>query len=128
MNYAQDFGYHTHRGLLYYLIFPLDAWIKDQADATTEAFSDQKEAEVWPIFIFLMPLIVLLAGFILHLNFFSALLFYGLESLLLAGVCKFYLELDDLADVLNLLLNFLFSFIIFSFLFLFLFLFFSIFF
>lgn len=112
MNYAQDFGYETNskRGLLYYLIFPLDAFAKNKEDPAVVSFSEQKQAEIWPIFIFLIPLIVLLAGFTLHLGLFSALLFFGLESLLLAGVCKFYIQIDDLADIFNLLLNFWISF------------------
>ena len=120
MNYGQDFGYGSasDRGLLYYLIFPMDVWGKHHHDPEYQVFSEQKRYEIWPLFIFLMPVLVLAAGALLDLGLFSALFFYGLEGVLLAGVCKFYAELDDLGQVFDLALNFWLSFLVLSLVFL----------
>jgi hypothetical protein len=116
MNYGQDFGYGTasDRGLLYYLIFPLDTFGKRQHEADYQVFNEQKRYEIWPLFIFLLPAIVLAAGMMLNLGFFSAVFFYGLESLFLAAVCKFYAQLDDMAYLLDLALNFWLAFLLWS--------------
>jgi len=104
---SYDYGYstssQTRRSLWYYLIFPLDAWKQGEEDPGFEA---QKSSEIWPLMIFLLPGIVLLAGFSLRLGFFSSLFFYGFEAALIAGVCKFYIDLSDFGLVIELFLNF----------------------
>lgn len=98
----------TQQPIWYYLIFPVDAWVQ-QPDL---AFQEQKATEIWPVMIWLMPLIVLLAGMVLSLGFWSGIFFYGFEALLLTGVCKFYAGLDDLGQLIELSVNFWLSFVI----------------
>lgn len=109
MSSAYDYGYETGRpqSIWYYVVFPLDAWARDQ----DPAFVEQKHREVWPIMIFLLPVIVLTAGFMLKLGFFGNLFFFGLEALLLALVGKFYLKLKDMGQTLELFFNFWLAFI-----------------
>ena len=102
-------AYETSRQTIwYYLVFPLDAW-NQRPDRN---FLAQKRGEVWPIMIVLMPLVVLLAGVLLKLGFFSSLFFYGLEALLLAGVAMFYLKLRDFGQTLELFFNFWLAFLL----------------
>lgn len=108
MTYPSDYGYNTHsngskQSIWYYLIFPLDAW---QSSSGGDGFKDQKAEEIWPLMVFMLPAIVLLAGFTLHLRFFSSIFFYGIEAFLLALGSKFYAKLDDFGLVIELALNF----------------------
>jgi len=116
MDYGTDFGYGSTsgRGLLYYLIFPVDSFGKGPQAQDAVVFNEQKQAEIWPVFLFLLPAIVLFAGLFLDLGFFSSLFFYAFESILLAFVCKFYIQIDDLAFIFDLALNFWFSCLILS--------------
>ena len=119
MNYAQDFGYRTaHRGFLNTLIFPLEGIIAITSDPHDVQFESQKTTEIQPIFSWLIPLIVLVAGWTLRLGLGTSLGFYALEALLLAGVCKFYLQLAGWGYVLELALNFWVSFLLWSLIFL----------
>jgi hypothetical protein len=114
MNYAQDFGYRTgHQGLLSTLTFPLAGMIALSSDSQETSFAFQKQTELQPIFVWLIPLIVLTAGLTLSLDFMTGLGFYTLESLLLAALCKGYLQLEWW-QVLELALNFGASFLLWS--------------
>lgn len=119
--YPPDRQAHT---LWHYLVFPIDAWRKGETDAYFEA---QKADEIWPMMVFLLPGIVLVAAFGLALGFFSSLLFYGFEAALLAIVCKFYAALDTLEQVTELFLNFWMALVLQAFCFMLLFGFFSVF-
>lgn len=107
---SYDYGYSVsqQRSLWYYLIFPLDAWQKSSGG---QGFDEQKSSEFWPILIFLLPLIVLAAGFFLRLGFFSSLFFYGIEAFCLALVSKFYGKIDDFGLVMELFFNYWVSFL-----------------
>jgi len=114
MTYPSDYGYGTgsqssERSIWYYLIFPLDAW---HPGSGGDGFKAQKAEEIWPIMIFMLPAIVLLAGFTLHLRFFSSLFFYGIEAFLLGIGCKFYGQLENFGLVIELAINFWISLII----------------
>lgn len=113
MTNAYDYGYSTssQRSILYYLIFPVDAW---RSSSGGDGFDEQKSAEIWPLMIFLLPAIVLIAGLSLGLGFFSALFFYGIEAFLIALVCKFYASLEGFGLMLELFFNFWLSFIVLS--------------
>lgn len=103
MSQHSNYGYDTvQRSIWYYLIFPADAWIKNE----DPLYVEQKKSELWPIMIGLLPLIVLCAGLTLELGLLSGVFFYVLEALLLSIVATFYLKLKDLAQSLNLFLNF----------------------
>ena len=115
---------YTHRTLWHYLVFPVDAWQQGQRD---DWFESQKADEIWPMMIFLLPGIVLLAAFSLRLGFFSRLFFYGFEAGLLAVVCKFYAALEQAEHVLELFFNFWAALVLQAFCFMLLFGFFSIF-
>lgn len=110
MNSSYDYGYNVgaQRSLWYYLIFPLDAWQKTSGN---QDFQSQKASEIWPVMVFLLPLIVLVAAFTLSLGFFSSLFFYGIEAFLMALICKFYAKLDEFGLVIELFLNFWLSFL-----------------
>jgi hypothetical protein len=103
MSQHYNYGYDTvHRSIWYYLVFPVDAWIKNE----DPLYLEQKKSELWPILVGLLPLIVLLAGLTLELGLVSGIFFYVLEALLLSVVATFYLKLKDLAQSLNLFANF----------------------
>lgn len=123
MTHPSDYGYtvgsqSSQRSLWYYIIFPLDAW---HPGSGGDGFQAQKAEEIWPLMVFLLPAIVLLAGFTLHLRFFSSLFFYGIEAALLALGCKFYGKLEDFGLVIELGINFWVSFILQAFAFMILF-------
>lgn len=110
-----DYGYGTstpQKSLWYYLVFPIDAWSQHEGDPEYDVFYQQKENEIFPIMRFLIPTVVLISGFALSLGFFSSLFFFGIESFLLALVCKFYAKLEDMGFVIELTFNFWISFII----------------
>lgn len=110
---SYDYGYHTgsQRSLWYYLIFPLDAW---KPSSGGDGFEEQKATEIWPIMVFLLPLIVLVAAFLVPMGFFGKLFFYGIEAFLVAFVCKFYAQLEYFGLVIELFLNFWLSFVVLS--------------
>ncbi|MBF2055568.1 MAG: hypothetical protein IGS03_19120 [Candidatus Sericytochromatia bacterium] len=112
-----------YRNLWYYLVFPVDAWQQGPRDDWFEA---QKADEIWPMMIFLLPGIVLLAAFSLQLGFFSSLFFYGFEAGLLAVVCKFYAALERAEHIIELFFNFWAALVLHAFCFMLLFGFFSI--
>lgn len=114
MTNAYDYGYSTgsQRSIWYYLVFPIDAW---RPSSGGDGFDEQKAHEIWPLMIFLLPAIVLIAGLSLGLGFFSSLFFYGIEAFLIALVCKFYAHLGDFGLVMELFFNFWLSFIALSF-------------
>jgi hypothetical protein len=127
---AYDYGYgQTHqKSAWYYLIFPIDAWRSPDIDGEGSVFAQQKQHEVFPVMLWLLPMITLLAGFTLKLGFFSALFFFAIESLFLGLVCIPYLGLKDLGYAINLMFNFWVSQIVLSFMTFFVLLFFGIFF
>lgn len=102
-SFESTYQTQVSRSLLYYLVFPVDAWRQGEGDAWFEA---QKADEIWPIMIFLLPGIVLLAAFALNLGLFSSLFFYAFEAALLVLVCKFYAALSGLDQLIELFMNF----------------------
>lgn len=121
---AYEHSPQPHRSPLHYLVFPVDAWHQGDTDAW---FEGQKADEIWPMMIFLLPCIVLLAAFALNLGFFSSLFFYAFEAALLAGVCKFYAALESIEQLVELFFNFWLALVLQAFGFMLLFGFFSIF-
>lgn len=110
MSDQYDYGYDTksQQNAWYYLTFPLDAWIHSK----DPVFIEQKRSELWPIMVFLLPLIVLVAGFTLELNLFSGLFFYGLEGFLLALVSMAYLKIRDIGRTLEIFFNYWLAFLL----------------
>lgn len=102
---SYDYGYTVgaQRPLWYYLIFPLDAW---QSSSGGQSFEERKTKEIWPVMLFILPLIVLAGGFILRLGFFSSLIFYAIEAFCMALVCKSYVKISDFGLVIELFFNF----------------------
>lgn len=88
--------------LAYYLIFPLDAW----KPAPDVEYIAQKRHQAWPVLLVVLPLVVLLTGFGLHLGLFTSLFFYAIQALLLATVAMFHLKLHDFGQILELFVNF----------------------
>ena len=102
---------------MYNLLFPVDAWSKGHPNETFEAL---KSEELKPVMAWVLPLIVLIAGFSLGLGFFSSLFFYAAEAAILAVLAKFYLNLEG-SQTLELFFNFWVSFLCIAFVFMFLF-------
>lgn len=127
-NYDYGYGHSQQKSGWYYLIFPIDAWRSPDIDGEGSVFAQQKQHEVFPVMMWLLPIVTLVAGFTLKLGFFSALFFFALESLLLGLVCIPYLGLKDLGYALNLMLNFWVAQMLLSFMTFFVLLFFGIFF
>lgn len=95
-------------GFAYYLIFPLDIW-KPLTPARL-----RKQQQAWPVLIGVLPLLVLASGLMLRLGPYTWLFYYGLQSLLLASVTMFLLQLHDLGEILDLWLNFWLSLLLLS--------------
>lgn len=74
----------------YFLLFPLDYLARNRRDR--QAHMARKSDELWPIFIWLVPGIVLLSA-ALELNVLGLVALFGLEGLLLALAAHVYLRL-----------------------------------
>lgn len=119
MSNTYNYGYTTtpQKSLVHHLIFPVDAWSKGIAD---ESFESLKSEELKPVLRWVIPIIVLIAGFTLGLGFFSSLFFYGMEAAILAVLAKFYLKLES-GQAIELFFNFWVSFLCVAFVFMFVF-------
>lgn len=119
MSNTYNYGYTTtaKKSLMHHLLFPIDAWSKSN---TNETFESLKSEELKPVLAWVLPIIVLIAGFSLGLGFFSSLFFYAAEAAILAVLAKFYLKLES-GQAIELFFNFWVSFLCIAFVFMFLF-------
>jgi hypothetical protein len=119
MSNTYNYGYTTtsQKSLVHHLIFPVDAWNKNNVNPTFESL---KSEELKPVLAWVIPIIVLVAGFSLGLGFFSSLFFYGMEAAILAVLAKFYLKFDT-GQAIELFFNFWVSFLCIAFVFMFVF-------
>lgn len=117
MSNTYHYGYttDTQKSLMHHLIFPVDAWSQHNPAPNFEALKAQ---ELRPILIWLMPILVLVAGLTLGLGFFSSLFFYGIEAVIIALMAKFYLKLES-GQTIELFFNFWVSFLCIAFVFMF---------
>jgi len=92
----------------YYAVFPLDAWSKDESSEAA-VFWQQKQNEVMPIMIFLLPFVALLNGLLFDFGFFASLFVYALQSGLCALVCIKYLDQRKSGYIFELAINFFIS-------------------
>lgn len=79
------------KGYAYYAIFPLDTFAPDTRDRL--AYQQTKLEELLPVYLWLLPLIVLLTGATTTMGGFGFLVFLSLEAFLLALLTKFHLKL-----------------------------------
>lgn len=119
MSNTYNYGYTTppKKSLMHHLLFPVDAWNKGNPD---ESFESLKSEELKPVMTWILPIIVLIAGFSLGLGFFSSLFFYAAEAAILAVLAKFYLKLES-GQAIELFFNFWASLLCIAFVFMFLF-------
>lgn len=75
--------------LLYFLVFPVDAWRED----TNPGWQETKRRELFPIMVLLLPLISLYAGLSNDFGFFGNLLLALVQGCLLAAAAIPYLKL-----------------------------------
>ncbi len=117
MSNTYHYGYttDTQKSLMHHLIFPVDAWSKHSPNPNFESLKAQ---ELQPILVWLIPILVLVAGFTLGLGFFSSLFFYGIEATILAIMAKLYLKLET-GQAIELFFNFWVSFLCIAFMFMF---------
>lgn len=99
----------AERGLMYYLIFPFDAWSKHDSDPEYDVFAQQKQHELFPILFFLIPGVVLVGAFSLGLGFLGNVFFYALESVALGIASMFYLKPAPSKWLIGLMVNLWFS-------------------
>lgn len=107
----------THNGkktLLYYMVFPIDMFLKS-VSIDYQKLQEQRNKEILPIMIWLIPLVTLMVALTTNLGFFSSLLFYLVESLLFSIVSLFYIGSKDFSLIKNFILNYFISFLVFSF-------------
>lgn len=78
------------KGWLYYASFPLDLFAPNDADRLL--YQQTKLEELWPIFSWLLPGLVILSAFT-SFSGFGLLAFYGLEATILAVLSHFHLQL-----------------------------------
>lgn len=80
------------KGYLYYAFFPLDLFAPDNQDRLL--YQQTKLEELLPVYMWLIPLIVLLTGLTTSIGGFGLIVFLSLEAFLLAILTKFHLKLQ----------------------------------